>query len=1725
MPNGISPASSGPAGSLFEGQVGAFYLLSLLTGTEARGLPGTMIDRVAFQRAPEGRPLDDVIVDAHDLHGARGVLEIQVKRSITFAPGDEVFRKVVGQIVLASQRPDFWTTRYELAIATARTSQKIDGAYQDVLTWALQIGDAPTFAARINRPGSANEDMRTFVRTFKLHLRDAGSPDDDEIVWRLLRRLRILVFDFTAQGSASEELAKARALRALHVDDGMRAANLWTTLIELALEIAAAGGDRTRVRLIEDLRSQSFRLAGERRYTSARARLAEDSRHALDEISDRIGDVLLTRHVHVGAVRTSLDSGHYVEIRGDAGVGKSGVLKHFAEQMGTEVPILVLKPNRTVPRGWGVMRDMLGFDGSARDLLMDLAADGGAVLFVDNLDLFDDEEQSTVVDLVREAARVPGFAVIATARRNFGMEEPNWLPPEALDRLGRATPVMIGELSEAEVEEIRYAAPHLAPLLADTHPARAVTRNLFRLARLASRPGDALVSHTEVDMAEQWWRTADGKLDDDHRDRARLLRVLAEAAFSQVDVLDVSQHSPRAIDALVTSETLHDRGNDRVAYRHDVLREWAIGNLLHAEPTMIERLPLDRPGSTALARGVELAARMAIERATDGTRWQTLIERLSVEGVHGSWRRGVLLALVRSEIGGQLLVRVSSLLFTNRASMLRELIRIVMAVDVEPASKVFEALGVDLAMIPVSINVPSGPSWPRLIRWLLSLGESLPVPAIPDVVDCYKAWFIVMGGHDPLSPLIVPWLYRWLTQIETARDAKSFFELRDPFGGELDRDQIASLESDLRTAFLGFCHRTPQLAVDYLRSLSQRHLRQDDVIRRILKFRGTLAQAAPAELAELTAAALIPEHERDKDADSRRLSGPFSHHDLDFLPVSPAQGPFYELLSHAPQHGLSLIRRLVDHAITFYTGGRAYDSDAILIAYPDDDRAFPWTRSYGWSREGGARNSITSALMALEAWAHGRIEGGETIETVLTDVLGPSETPAAYLLVAVDLLLSHWPKSREAAVPFVACPELLCLDRERHVHDNLESLDIFGLKALEKQPAGMVTLDSLKKRPSRRASLEDLLSKYAVGEGVELQEALNILLRRAAERLGPPDKESTFRDPAFMAAHALNSVDPHNWREMSITQADGMQVTGHQDVPPEAEQRCLADLQASTQKGVEDFNMQAAVMLALDPSRSSLQFATASVEWAQRVTAASENQDADEEKDEDEAKHWMREHAVVTAAMIAMRDGDAELRARHQVWAHGVFAQALRTKEDPVHRFRSGLRHNPVAIAFVGMIHALKDGSALEDIRSLLQVATREEPDAAHGFGVAGLTFAAIDERWLRAVLRCAFAACIRPHRRWRGTGEEVAARVDRQQKLLQDAVAAELAWLADQRSEPDWPAFPVEAPRRRQHIRFQAGRLERDKPTRLRSRPEEYADHQVAAVWLTQCHGLVDLVKRPWLREMTRTYASWTAEANGAGLDATEEIENPPREWNDAYFSLLAQCLPGLVLPEIEELALVQMSSLPDRSFFDVIPSFLRNVDAVYFNDGGLAEPLAVSIRSALATRLMASRGWTRQHRTRSASIETHIGPAIAALFFNDYSLTQQPKCYLFPGIIDRLVPFLPVLKKLVESGVSHFVAIVTLNLLEVSTKSAHLPFLVTAAKAWMESYPQETEFWVGYGIGRRFCLLIEQVRLAEPALFNINEAVRSDLDRLLPSLVNLGVAEATRLEELLAEGSGRSS
>jgi hypothetical protein len=1709
-----SPASTGPGGARFEGQVGAHYLLTMLAHSEPRGLPGTTIDHIELQRADDGFPLDDVIVHAHEnTTGRFATLQIQVKRSIALSPGDTIFKSVVSQIAEAIQKPDFWTGRNELAIATARGSRKIDGAYQDVLRWARQLGTASTFFNRLGRPGTGNEHMRTFVATLRDHLRDAGASYDDETVWKVLARLQILIFDYTAVDSVAEELARERAVRVLLPEDAANASLLFSTLTDLSEEIATDGGDRDRTRLIADLIRKSIRLAEDRRLINVRAAIAEASSQALADIDDRIGTSTLARTERVEAVHQALDQGRYVEIRGDAGVGKSGVLKHFAEIFSAEGRIIVLSPSRIQPRGWTSMRSALGFNGTARDLLGDLASDGGAAVFIDNLDAFSDEERRTVNDMMRAATEVPGISVVVTARRNFGVDEPSWLDPDAVKALGAAPPVLIEKLSEAEIVELSEMEPHLAGLLVNSHPARAVVRNLYRLSRLAARPALSPTPTTELDMAEQWWISADGRRDGGHRERARLLRTLAEMALGGTFVLDVRGQASTSIDALLKSETLRDLGSDRVTFRHDVLRQWAIGSLLAADETAYERLPLDKPASAVLARGVELAARFTLEREPNGDRWIAVIEKLSKDGVHGSWRRAALLALVHSETSDTLLDRESARLLDNESALLRELIRTLMAVDVEPASQLLLQLGVDPTHIPPDMRVPTSASWIHLIVWLLKLGAKLPAQALDDVAELYTNWMLGTFGHGPLTPDLLAWLHAWLVELE--EDGESGATPRT-YSSRLGYRERHRLADKLRAGFLMFSNKRPDLAVEYLnRVRAYEHGRH--VISSIMKFRGTLTQAAPTELAALTAEALIDTHKEEQSFYSRReRREPFQFLDHEFLPASPAQGPFFELLVHARDEGLALIRNLADHAIKFLVRGKDPGDDGFLIHFEDGQRLFAWTGTYRWSRGESNFYALGSGLMALEAWAHQRIETGDDFDAVLKDVLGPSGTSAAFVLIAVDLIITHWPKSKAAAVPFLGCPELVSLDRTRQTQDQIVAPDFFGLSALESEPTGAATRDSLKQRQSRRMPLEHLVGSYAFGPE-NLRAKLERLLRMASQRLGTPEATSNFADPRFMAQHELNLIDPKNWVERQVQQQDGTTVTVWEYVPPEVEAKHLAALTAEATSQIKTANTRAALLLAIDdPSRSSADLAAQGVAWAQTRASAPKDDDADEEED------FVSREGIRAAALVVIRDGSDELRREYSGWAEQIFFDALDASDDAAHRIRGGLKFNPVATAFAGIAELYRRDPTPARLRTLLEIAARESPAGAHGFAVAATNLANLDERIPKAILRCAFAAAVKPVRRWDSTEEEASRRVVLWTVRGAKAIENELTWLNGSGTEPAWPRFEAEGirpvqRRRRQGIRVSGSPFQSD--TEIEEQiapPETYVDEQAASIWIGAVRSLLDVSKCPWLREFAAAYADFTANLNGQGLEPGEQLSQKPSEWNANYYPLLARTLIGLSETEIDELALNHITRLPDEPFFDAMPQFLRAVDVIYFDDHSL-ETEAPRIRQRFIDRLKVSYGWRHLVGTRSDSIEVHLGPAIGTILFNNYIL-RRTSTYLTPNAIGRIGPFLPQLIDLLASGPSYFVALVTMDLLEVSPQPSLLPVLVAGGKAWVRSYADDTVFWVDHGIGRRVCVWIDRVLRSSPEALSADKLERQDMDLILSALVRLGVPEARQLEAALA-------
>ena len=154
----------------------------------------------------------------------------------------------------------------------------------------------------------------------------------------------------------------------------------------------------------------NFRLRGLRRNWAPRETLDEAAELAAADIRRSIAGVTLARSAQLDNVRNARDQGRYVEIRGDPGVGKSGLLGMIIDEVRTEGRAIVLTPERVMPGGWLSFAHALQIEGRAGAFLSDLASDGGAVLFIDSLDFFvDPDKRTTVIDWYGRPRRFPPF--------------------------------------------------------------------------------------------------------------------------------------------------------------------------------------------------------------------------------------------------------------------------------------------------------------------------------------------------------------------------------------------------------------------------------------------------------------------------------------------------------------------------------------------------------------------------------------------------------------------------------------------------------------------------------------------------------------------------------------------------------------------------------------------------------------------------------------------------------------------------------------------------------------------------------------------------------------------------------------------------------------------------------------------------------------------------------------------------------------------------------------------------------------------------------------------------------------------------------------------------------------------------------------------------------------------------------------------------------------------
>ena len=1030
-----SPRATGPSGPQFEAKVGTHYALALLANTEPFGLPGAIVDRLEFQRAGQGHPLDDVIVRGKTPQGEHRCLEVQVRRSMAFTEKDTDFASIVAAIVTARKiEPD-----RRFAVAIERTTGAIENGVQEALELAQQTIDAPSFLKLLETPGRSNKDMRAFAAAFKLHLAASGEAGDD-VLYDVLRSFSVLTFDYARPNSIAEHHDRFRA-RQLASDYG--GPDPYDGLFGLVLRADAIGGELNRSELIRKLSDGGIGVGSAPTLAVARRHIEELSRHALDDIGLTVSNCRLARYKPRRELEALLQAaetqGAVVEISGPSGTGKSGLLRTVIEGRGAVSRILVLAPDRTPPGGWPAMRALFGIQATADKFLSDLACDGGGYLCIDGLDRFRDSGQrKTVVDLLRAGLRCPGLTVLFTARPGWEDEGAIWIGEETFGQLSTRKRLTMDGLDDDEAEALSTVAPQLAPLLRPDHPAKPLARNLLKLRLLLRTQLNTAEAISEAELANDWLASGAGTSEraiGETHSRKRVIYAVGKGLIDDAGLVDVARQDQQAVAGLIADGVLVEIQSDRVRFRHDLFTDWAVACVLSDNPDVIEGLSLDAPPPFWMARGFELACRMLAESDSDEA-WPNLIAQLEAEGVAPGWAGLALLALVRSERAEALLGRYDALLLTDKGLRAARLIRRFVASHTHSAAPLFKEVLPEGIAVPEGVFIPTGPEWMRLILWCLQRFDRLEPAALSAAVDLFQNWLVLAAfGEKSVTPVLLD-RYADILVADIEQKDRPLPRYEAP----LPTIKYAVSGDALETARLQLALWAPMAsgaAARYLNAVKDSNC-PEAAISQILESPGRLPGAAPMEFVTAFLRAIEDDDEDDeyRTRPGRRRSSALSRVDGPFVLGRCGVSIFTETLQAAPAGGSAFIRTLTERACA------PEDVDpSFSVELLGETRRIEALFSYGWSRGRAPSAMLSKALSALEHWGHQRLDDGDTLEAVIEDVIGDGPILGALWLVIVDLVLSHSSRNGAILLDLLASPETLALDAGRA---NLDAVDQMG---------------------------------------------------------------------------------------------------------------------------------------------------------------------------------------------------------------------------------------------------------------------------------------------------------------------------------------------------------------------------------------------------------------------------------------------------------------------------------------------------------------------------------------------------------------------------------------------------------------------------------------------------------------------------------------------------------
>jgi len=356
-----------------------------------------------------------------------------------------------------------------------------------------------------------------------------GDVATDQQIHDFLRFVRVQTIEVEADESA--EQAVKQLLRTSVLEEPNQVAQAWLLLVNIGHRLISTRSTTSRAALTTEFISAGIRVRTPRGYREDVERLRRHSAMIAERLADNSSISLGGTRVeiarpYVNEIRGLTEDGNLLVV-GEPGAGKSGAMHALTHVLNSEGRDVVLLTAQDPPfASLGELRQELQLDHEITDVLANWAGPQPAFLLVDALDAArTDVTARALRNLMSEVTKhARRWRVIASIREydlRYGRDVKQLFrgASASVNRLlGRdfdqVRHVVVGRLTEAELEQLGESAPGLHELVRSAPPAlRELLRNPFNL-RLASEllesgtsPHEIGQLQAQVELLDLYWNT------------------------------------------------------------------------------------------------------------------------------------------------------------------------------------------------------------------------------------------------------------------------------------------------------------------------------------------------------------------------------------------------------------------------------------------------------------------------------------------------------------------------------------------------------------------------------------------------------------------------------------------------------------------------------------------------------------------------------------------------------------------------------------------------------------------------------------------------------------------------------------------------------------------------------------------------------------------------------------------------------------------------------------------------------------------------------------------------------------------------------------------------------------------------------------------------------------------------------------------------------------------